>query len=72
MNKIKILNPEEIKMTALQQAEKVRFEKITQQIIEILVKESVLTSELPRIISVLTQKINTKIDNSLVDKILKL
>lgn len=66
------LDPVEIQRKQVEKAEKERFESIADQIIGILIRENTLTNELPRVFSAVTGKINAKIDNSLIDKILNL
>ena len=59
-------------MRKLEEEEMKRFSKIADKIIEILIEEAVLVSELPRVIQILTGKVNKKIEGARVDTILKL
>ena len=59
-----LLDPIHLRAKQIQEEEEKRFNKIAEQILEILKKENVLVSEIPRIVSTFSNKINTKIDNS--------
>jgi len=74
-----LLDPDQIRQKeameraeAVAKAERERFEKIVDEIVKILTSHNVTTSELPRIIQVLMGKINSKIDSTTIEKILKL
>lgn len=66
-----ILDPALIRQRAIQREEENRFQKIAEQIIEILKKENVLISEYPRLISIIGSLINNKIDKLSIEKIIK-
>ena len=72
LKKLKTLDITEIQRLSLEREEQKRFEEITEKIIEILIENKVLTNEIPRIVAILTGKINSKIDKALVNTILKL
>ena len=72
LKKLKTLDITEIQRLSLEREEQKRFEEITEKIIEILIENKVLTNEIPRIVAILTSKINSKIDKALIDVILKL
>ena len=70
--KFKTLDITEFQRQSLEHAEQERYDKIAEKIIEILIENKVLTNEIPRVVAILTGKINSKIDKALIDVILKL
>ena len=70
--KLKTLDITELQRQSLEHAEQERYNKIAEKIIEILIENKVLTNEIPRVVAILTGKINSKIDKALVNTILKL
>jgi len=72
LNPNSLLDPANIRSRQIAEEEDKRFDKISEQILEILKKENVLLSEIPRVVSTFSDKINAKIDNTSIDKIIKL
>jgi len=52
--------------------ERKRFEEMAEEIIKILKKNNVTVEELPRIIQIVTEKVNNKIDKASIGKVLSL
>jgi len=59
------------KMKKLQAEEKKRFEDISKKVIKVLIQENVTLSEYPGIVKHITDKVNGKVNNFTLDKILK-
>jgi len=72
LKKFKTLDITELQRQSLEHVEQERYDKIAEKIIEILIENKVLTNEIPRVVAILTGKINSKIDKALIDVILKL
>jgi len=66
-----LLDPSRLRTKQIQEEEDKRFNEIADKLLEVLSNEKVLVSEISRIMVVLTNKINMKFDNSLVEKIIK-
>jgi len=67
-----IIDPAQIRAKQIAEEEQKRFEKIADQIIEILKKENVIIEEMPRIYQTINAKLNKKMDKAEIEKILKL
>ena len=52
--------------------QKKRFDEIANKVAKVLAEEKVIVSELPSIVSILTQRVNNKMNTSEIDKILRL
>ena len=62
-------SPEQLRAKAIAEAEQKRFQEIADEIIQLLKKESVLVDELPRIVQIITNRVNLKINKAKIDTI---
>ena len=67
-----LIDPAQMRAEQIAEEEVKRFMEIADKLTEILIENSVLVSEIPLVVGIMTKKINEKIDKSEVDKILKL
>lgn len=68
----KKLDPAQLRAKQIAEEQKKRYEEIAQKILDVVIQEKVTVVELPVIISILTRKVNVKIDKAEVEKILNL
>ena len=67
-----ILNPSQLRAKAIMEEERKRLGEIAEKVIAVLNKEKVSVEELPRIVQMITGRINQKIDKSNIETILNL
>lgn len=70
--KLKVLDPAQLRAQQIAKEHKERFEKIAQRLLDIVVEENVTVVELPVIVGIMTGKVNFHIDGAEIEQILNL
>lgn len=70
--KAELLDPAQLRAKQIAEENKERFERIAQRLLGVLGEEKVTVIELPAIVSMLTGKVNQRIDGAKIEQILKL